>query len=670
MKIQKTKKLYLYTVFHLNLAYSSIPEKDHPRVLERCYWPLLRLCGEMNIPLGIEASGYTLEKINDISPSWVVKLREFWKNKKCEFIGSGYSQIIGPLVPAEVNSHNLKIGNLVYQSLLGKKPEIVYVSEQAYSQGLIEHYLKARYKAIIAEWNNPFRYHPEWKGEWRYYPQLALNQSGKTIPLIWNNSIAFQKFQRYVYGELELEKYIDYLKSQLGKSIRFFPLYGNDVEIFDYRPGRYSTEVKMNKEKEWKRIEKLFEKLSKDPDLEIITPSKVLKLAKKKLAFNQIRLESAEQPIPVKKQEKYNITRWALTGRDDLGINTKCYQIYKYLKSIEKGKKNKIDLWKELCFLWGSDFRTHAEENKFLTFQKRLDRMLSYLKNISSHERAELKRRPKKDKKTMPIYQPTITRQNKMVTIETECSKINLNCQRGLTIDSLTFKGISDRSLIGTLPHGYYDDISLGADYYTDHTIIEVPGKQKITDLDPVYSHSLGGNLEYLPIKANIKVGFGTISKTILVYIRENRIDLNYEFDFENLPLAVFHSGIITFNPEDFDLNSLYYGCHNGGREKEIFPLSKIKSINSGPVSFLVSSQNALGNTQGHLEIGDRKKSIILKTDMERLAVLPMINFIRLSNNFFLRVLFSLGEIDDTVPRDIKKKIKTGFKISIIAYKK
>jgi len=35
--------LLLYNFFHLNLAYSAIEEADRARVIERCYWPLLRL---------------------------------------------------------------------------------------------------------------------------------------------------------------------------------------------------------------------------------------------------------------------------------------------------------------------------------------------------------------------------------------------------------------------------------------------------------------------------------------------------------------------------------------------------------------------------------------------------------------------------------------------------
>ena len=57
----------------------------------------------------------------------------------CEFVGSGYSQIIGPLVPAEVNGANLRLGNQVYEKMLGFRPDIALVNEQAYSAGLVQH---------------------------------------------------------------------------------------------------------------------------------------------------------------------------------------------------------------------------------------------------------------------------------------------------------------------------------------------------------------------------------------------------------------------------------------------------------------------------------------------------------------------------------------------------
>ena len=140
--------LQLYSIFHLNIAYSSIEEEQRPEVIQRCYWPLLRLARKYDLPFGIEATGHTLEEIAAVDPAWVEELRRLTSEGNCEFIGSGYSQVIGPLVPADVNAANLRLGNQVYEQMLGFKPDIALVNEQAYSAGLVRHYIEAGYRAI------------------------------------------------------------------------------------------------------------------------------------------------------------------------------------------------------------------------------------------------------------------------------------------------------------------------------------------------------------------------------------------------------------------------------------------------------------------------------------------------------------------------------------------
>ena len=259
--------LLLYNFFHLNLAYSAIEEEDRALVVENCYWPLLRLARERKLPFGIELSGYTLEVIRALDPQWVEELTSLIKFGPCELIGCGYAQVIGPLVPHEVTSANLRIGNSVYEEILDTRPTLALLNEQAYSSGLVPLYKEAGYEAIIMEWNNPAREHPEWNSEWRYTPKRANGAGESEISLIWNESIGFQKFQRYAHGELDLEELLTYVRSHQASSVRAFPLYGNDVEIFDYRPGRYMTEAKIHDEGEWLRMGRLYAALQQEPDI-------------------------------------------------------------------------------------------------------------------------------------------------------------------------------------------------------------------------------------------------------------------------------------------------------------------------------------------------------------------------------------------------------------------
>src|SRR5438874_8319363 len=90
-----------FALFHLNLAFSSVEEDQRAEIIQRCYWPLLVL-GQTHGPIGIEATGYTLEEIAARDPAWIDRLRNLIAGGRVEFIGSGYAQLIGPLAPARV----------------------------------------------------------------------------------------------------------------------------------------------------------------------------------------------------------------------------------------------------------------------------------------------------------------------------------------------------------------------------------------------------------------------------------------------------------------------------------------------------------------------------------------------------------------------------------------
>ncbi len=359
--------LQLYTIFHLNLLFSSIEEEERPNVIQNCYWPLLQLSDSLNVPLGIELSGYTLEEIDRLDPAWVKKFKQLLQAEKVELVGSGYIQMIGPLVPARVNAWNQKLGMQVYQSKLHTRPKIALLNEMTYSAGMIEHYIHSGYKGIVMEWNNPSHFHSEWKREWKYFPQMCVGTGGVKIPVIWADTISFQKFQRYAQSEMKLEEYLHYLFLQQQTVDSYFSLYANDAEVFDYRPQRFKTESKI-KTSEWERIVQLFQKLKSEAPFKLIPPSEVLKGLKKREGGNKVHLESPEQPIAVKKQEKYNINRWALTGRDDLAINTRCFQIFESLKK----RKATASEWKKLCYFWASDFRTHITLKRWKKYQREL----------------------------------------------------------------------------------------------------------------------------------------------------------------------------------------------------------------------------------------------------------------------------------------------------------
>ncbi len=625
--------LSLYTVFHLNLAYSSIEEEQRPEVIARCYRPLLRVAREHRLPFGIEAPAYTLQAAAAIDKSFVEELGDLVRSGLCELLGSGYAQLIGPLAPAELNAWNLKLGQDAYERLVGRRPTVALVNEQAYSAGLVPLYLEAGFSSLVMEWDNPAHEHPEWKREWRYLPQLALGPGGERIALLWNKSIAFQKVQRYAHGELEREELLAYLESHLSPEPRAFPLYGNDAEIFDFRPGRFHTEPAL-REPEWKRLEELFCGLQADPRFRFVKPSEVLSLLGAPGAGHPLRLESSAQPVPVKKQGKYNLTRWAVTGRDDIGINTACYRIFESLKANPSASAAD---WQELCYLWSSDFRTHITERRWAAYRERLDAALAA---IAPPPRPARPQRPR-------AKLPEARREGRYLIVEGRQVLLRLNCRRGLAVDALRFGGPAEPAVVGTLAHGYYDDIALGADYYTGHLVLEAPGRPKITDLEPTepqVDEEDGG----LVIRGSIPTPLGPVHKVWRLFPEEPRLELAYELAWTELPHGSLRLGHVTLLPQAFERASLFYRTRNGGRADETFALAGRAVEHGAHATFLVSASQGLGITSGRVDLGDARRGVRVEVDKEAAAAIGLVTYREVDASFFCRLSLSVREMDET----------------------
>ena len=621
--------------------FSSVEEEQRPQIVERCYWPLLRLARKHGLPLGIEAPACTLEFIQAIDPSWIRELRDLIHHGSCEFIGSGYAQVIGPLVPAAVNRANLRLGMQTYQAILGLQPRIALVNEQAYSAGLVPLYKEAGYEALIMEWNNPARSHPEWDPEWRYHPQQAIGVDDSSIGLILNKSIAFQKFQRYAHNELELDELLTYIRGHISNEPRCFPLYGNDAEIFDFRPGRFMTEAPLQSG-EWDRIEALVEALAADPGFSWIAPSAVLEQTGSPHAGHALHLESTDQPIPVKKQDKYNVVRWALTGRDDLTINSRCHRLHQTL--VTSPSASDTD-WRELCYLWSSDFRTHITPSRWKAFQQRLSAFEAQWARVVTpvliaSARTEASSSP-----------PSWSRDGRWLNVQTAHLSICFNCRRGLAIDSYIDHRIAATPLFGTLHHGRFDDIAWGADYYSGHLVFQSPGSHQITDLVSVEPEIIQQG-STLSIKATIPTILGPIFKTWTVDAESHMLRLYLQVDWPDAGLGRLRIIPITLFPAAFSITSLAVQATNGGDHPECFSLAAHAVDHGKAVSFLVSAHQGLGLTDGTLTISDASRALQLSFNPADAALLGQIIHQPVGDTWFTRLVLSARELDDTAKQE------------------
>ena len=640
-----TGTLSLFALFHLNLAFSSIEEEQRGEVIEHCYWPLLRLA-EKHGPIGLEATGFTLEEIAKRDPKWILRARDLILSGRIELIGSGYAQIIGPLVPAQVTEKNLQLGHDIYRRLLGITPSLALINEQAYSGGLVGLYLDAGYRAILMDWDNPGSHHPSWHGETRYLPQRAAGADGRSIELLWTNTVAFQKLQRFAHGDIELEDYLSYLRRCAGPRARALCAYASDAEIFDFRPGRYKTEDRLNGQSEWARLEEAFAAMTGD-DLSLIAPSAALSLSDKPHAGQELRLETAACPVPVKKQRKYNLSRWAVTGRDDIGINAACERIF---RGMEAGGALDKD-WKKLCYLWSSDFRTHITEKRWQDF---------------CHELTEAENRWVLPLSARTDVSAQTKNESRIIDIETPTLSAKLDRRRGLAIRTLHFRP-QMHAAIGGLPHGHFDDIALQADWYTGDCVFEGPGEHKITDLEWCEAHCGQGAHGDQLVRATIETSKGRIEKTMRFRATEPQVDFDLTFHWEDWGRGSLRLGHITLLPDAFDWDRLTLVTHNGGKESETFALAGESVDHGAPVSFLVSSSQGLGMTEGWAELGDDKNRIRLQIDRQTAPLMGLLQHRKVGGSLFCQLALSALELDETRKPSPYKKGPRRFRFSVKA---
>ncbi len=629
----------LYAIFHANLNFSLIEESEYPKVIERCYWPLLGiLARNKKLKIGLEFSGNTLLKLKSLDPSFIKKLKSLIKQKRIEIIASGLEQIISPLVPYQVTLDNLALGKKVYKQILGINPEIVFLNEQTFSDGVIDLYKETGYKAVVLDWDNLPQ--ESKKTTTPYQPAILKSQNGTEIKGIFISSVAMQNFRKLIFNEISKDQYLRFLKQSLKKnSIVNFPIYGDDLEIYDFKPNSLNFE---NKTKDFVSIEKIIKELIKLKHT-FILPSGLLKTK----TDVSISLTDTNATIRTKKQEKYNVTRWAVCGRSNSKINTLCFRIHKNLKKIRQLAEKKInkskhnELNRELITLFASDFRTHTSEGKWLNFQKRLGWLLKETQNL-------LKENTSYDQELPLFNNKNFT---KIDALKTNSVHIKFWTQKGGVIESLIFPKISKKPLCGSLIQGYYQTPKLQADWFTGHSIIRLKDNTALTDLEKtelLAPKDLKKYKEKIPVYGVSKIGAGEVIKIYYVYVDKPRVDIEKYFMFYRLEPLSFRNFNLTLLPDSFDLDSMYLATVNGGKHKETFKLKDSLINQDEAVNLKVSSHGCQGATEGWITVGDKEKAITVSTDLSESYSVPLIHFEEVEDTFFARISTTVAESDET----------------------
>jgi hypothetical protein len=636
-----------YLIFHLNLAFSSIPEDARATVIERCYHPLLRLVESTGIPFGIELTGWTLEQIRQIDPAWVGKFKRLLHDGRVELIGSGYAQIIGPLVPYKVNQWNQRLGMQVYERELAARPKIALVNEMAFSSSMVDVYMESGYEGVVMDRDNVRLALGIEDRPIEDVPTHGVGPGGATLPVLWADSILFQRLQHYVHGDIRRADYVDYLKKRIESGDVLLPLYANDVEVIDFRPGRFSAESPMHPAGEWLRLERLLGDLTDAGMVQWCSPTEALQHVVQAPQPRLSALVSAAQPIPVKKQAKYNVSRWAVTGRSNTWLNTICHRLAKRIDSVPADQQKPED-WQTLCLFWASDLRTHITSERW---QRSCEQLADFANRLGVAMDFGQSMRIDRSVANGPGALPpgfSIVRDddNILLAIESPAIRLVLNLRRGLTINSLAFRSHDFVPIAGTLAHGYFNAIALGADFYTGGVVIELPElHSRITDLERVEPEIIRTD-NGLQLRVEIPTRMGSIVKTITIDDDRESIALDFSFPGWSRPHGIIHVGSITFLPEAF-AGPMSVACANGGRKKERFMMDQAFD-HSAPSASMVSCTSGLGATDGQIDIGDELRGLAIEWDPAQCAALPMMIYKLSKPSPLSRLFFSLQEIDDT----------------------
>jgi len=199
--------------------------------------------------------------------------------------------------------------------------------------------------------------------------------------------------------------------------------------------------------------------------------------------------------------------------------------------------------------------------------------------------------------------------------------------------------------VIGTLPHGYFHSIELGADFYSGGTVVELLKlHHRVTDLNwvtPTYTLEQGE----LTIHARIESDAGVIDKHI--HIAGETITLTTSFPDWLRPFGTVRVNTLTLLPDAFDDQQLQLQVTNGGQKPESFAINQ-PCNHARPASTLVSASGGFGATTGKILVGDQEKAIQLSWDPAKAAVFPMLFRQDCSPASLNRLFFSLAEIDET----------------------
>jgi hypothetical protein len=136
---------------HANIQYSQLDPKRRGWVIENCYQPLFELVRDNDYKIAFEASGRTLEIMNDECPAVLALLRELVQAGRIEPIGSPFIHVMLTNIPPEIGVDTLKHGLEAWEQYTGVRPETGWNPECGWADWLPDAYKEAGFQSLVMD---------------------------------------------------------------------------------------------------------------------------------------------------------------------------------------------------------------------------------------------------------------------------------------------------------------------------------------------------------------------------------------------------------------------------------------------------------------------------------------------------------------------------------------
>ena len=145
--------------------------------------------------------------------------------------------------------------------------------------------------------------------------------------------------------------------------------------------------------------------------------------------------------------------------------------------------------------------------------------------------------------------------------LKTPNQTLKLDLKKGLTLREWSVNG---SSLLGTIPHGSFEDISLAADYYSCHSVIEPQGEHKITDLENIEPWIDDNHDDFIYVGMQLKKPNYLFEKRYSINRNINEFSVEQTIETFDRSKSLIRSSHFTILPGLWDQSSFYYKTNLG----------------------------------------------------------------------------------------------------------